>query len=239
MTNPSGNEAVLYVLATPIGNLGDVSLRAIEILRQVDAIACEDTRRARILLTAHNIPAPRLVSYREHTEQKMAPRLVAMLLQGSRIALCTNAGYPGIRDPGYRVISQAADAGISVQVIPGPGAVEVALLTSGLPTSSFTFKGFPPRKPGALRRFFDQEKDLPHTLVFFESPMRIAATLAAALVALGNRRGAVCVELTKKFERVERGFLSDLARAFSDRKVKGEVTLVIAGNNPKFLGPRR
>ncbi len=228
---------MLYVLATPIGNLGDVSLRAIEVLRQVNAIACEDTRRTRILLAAHNIPTPRLVSYREQTEGRMAPRLVEMMLGGSSLALCTNAGYPGISDPGYRLISQAAAEGIAVQVIPGAGAVEVALLTSGLPTSSFTFKGFPPRKPGALHRFFEQEKDLPHTLVFFESPMRIGVTLAAALATLGNRRGAVCMELTKKFERVERGFLLDLAQTFSGVKVKGEVTLVIAGNNPKFLGP--
>jgi 16S rRNA (cytidine1402-2'-O)-methyltransferase len=225
---------MLYVVATPIGNLGDFSPRGIEALKAANIIACEDTRRTRALLTHFGIPCPRLLSYREQTEQSGAEGLIPLLKQGLTVSLCSNAGYPGISDPGYRLISGAVDNGIAVEVIPGAGAVSTALLLSGLPTSSYTFKGFPPRRGGPLRSFFAQEKDLPHTLVIFESPMRIGHTLAAAREVLGDRRAAVCTELTKKFERVDRGFLSELAPKYENASVKGEVTIVIAGNNPKF-----
>ena len=142
--------------------------------------------------------------------------------------------FPGISDPGYRLVRLAIDENIAFEVIPGASAVPVALVLSGLPSSSFTFKGYPPRKGGPIRRFFEEEKDMPHTLIVFESPFRVAASLAAALEALGDRQAAVCIELTKKFERVSRGFLSDLKAEFADKKIKGEVTIVIAGNNPKF-----
>lgn len=225
---------MLYIVATPIGNLGDFTQRAIDTLKSVDVIACEDTRRTRALLTHFDIPAPRLISYREQTELRVGHKIVDLLAEGSDVAVCTNAGYPGISDPGYRVISYAVDAGLPVQVIPGAGSVSSALLVSGLPTSSYTFKGFPPKKPGALRRFFEQDKDLPHTLVVFESPFRIGKTLSAAHEVLGDRRAAVCMELTKKFERVDRGALQELAASYKDKKVKGEAVIVIAGNNPKF-----
>ena len=229
---------MLYILATPIGNLSDVSHRALEVLRSVDILACEDTRRTRILLTHYEIPRHRTtISYREQTERRAGQRLISLLEEGHDVVLCSDGGYPGISDPGYRLIAAAIEHNIEIQILPGASAPTVALLLSGLPTSSSTFKGYPPRKAGQLRRFFSDEGSLPHTLILFESPFRVAASLAAALEVLGNRRAAVCIELTKKFENVHRGFLSDLLEHFTDRKVKGEVTIVIAGNNPKFTAP--
>ena len=225
---------MLFLIATPIGNLDDMSSRAVEALRGADGIACEDTRRTRALLSHFGIPKPaHMVSYREGNEQRAGRKLLDLLEQGLTVALCTDSGSPGISDPGYRLVREAVARGIEVEAVPGPSAVIAALTVSGLPTSSFTFKSYPPRKPGPLKRFFEAERDLPHTLVLFESPFRVAKTLAAALDVLGNREAAVCLELTKKFERVVRGPLADLASSF-DGAVKGEVTIVIAGNNPKF-----
>ena len=157
---------------------------------------------------------------------------------GAEVVLCSDGGYPGISDPGYRLIRTCARKGVPYDVIPGASAVNVALLMSGLSTSSFTFRGFPPRGPGALRNWFAEDADKEHTFVCYESPFRIAATLEAALDALGDREAAVCIELTKLHERVSRGYLSDLVKEFADKKVKGEVALVIAGNNPKFARTR-
>ncbi len=153
---------------------------------------------------------------------------------GREVVLCSDGGYPGISDPGYRLVRQVIDAGLAFDVLPGACAVDLALVYSGLPTSSFTFKGFPPRKPGALRRFFEEEKEAAHTLVLYESPFRVGHTLKAALEVLGNRQAAVCIELTKQFERVSRGWLADLATEYDGRAIKGEVALVIAGSNPTF-----
>jgi len=230
--------ATLYVIATPIGNLEDITHRAIRVLGQVQAVACEDTRRTRILFTRYDIHTPRtLLSYREATEGHGGNRILGLLDGGIDVGLVSDAGYPGISDAGYRIISSVIEAGHKVEVLPGAGAVSPALLSSGLPTSSFTFKGFPPRKPGPLRRFLEMEKDLPHTLVFYESPMRVTKFLSAVQEALGDRRAAVCIELTKKFERTLRGFVSELVRQLADKELKGEVTVVIAGANPKFSRP--
>ncbi len=226
---------MLVVVATPIGNLGDFSPRAVEGLTTADLIACEDTRRTRILLDHYGIkPRTRLISYREQTEGPAGRRLLQALQEGQTVALCSDGGYPGISDPGYRIVSLARDRGIDVTVIPGASAVEVALVSSGLSTSSFTFKGFPPRKASAMRRFFSEELDLAHTLIIYESPARVNKTLVIAHEVLGDRLAAVCLELTKKFESVTRNHLGELCRHFADRRVKGEVTIVIAGNNPKF-----
>ncbi len=226
---------MLYIIATPIGNLDDISLRAIETLKAADVIACEDTRRTKILLDRFEIPFPKIMlSYREGTEWRASEKLIAFLQRGDTVALCSDGGYPGVSDPGYRLICAAVEHGIDFCVIPGASAVPVALLSSGLPSSSYTFKGYPPRKDGARHRFFESEKDMPHTLIVFESPLRVVKTLKAALDALGDRRAAVCMELTKKFERVSRGFLSELVKTFEGQNIKGEVTIVIAGNNPKF-----
>jgi 16S rRNA (cytidine1402-2'-O)-methyltransferase len=228
-------ETVLTIVATPIGNLQDITERALESLRAVDGIACEDTRRTRALLSHFGIPRPSVfLSYRQGNEESVGRRVLGCLEQGMSIALCSDGGYPGISDPGYRLIALAIEHDIAVDVIPGASAVPVALLQSGLPTSSYTFKGYPPRKPGPRRRFFEAEASLTHTLILFESPYRIAATLETAHEVLGNRRAAVCAELTKKFQRVSRGPLSELLAQFRGKAVKGEVTIVIAGSNPKF-----
>ena len=225
----------LFVVATPIGNLEDMTHRAIRVLGEAGAVACEDTRRTRALLSHFSVPSPRtLLSYREQTETRAGERILGLLAAGVDVALVSDAGYPGISDAGYRIISSTIEAGHRVEVVPGAGAISPALLCSGLPTSSFTFKGFPPRKPGVLRRFLLMESGLPHTLVFYESPARLGRFLSAAFEALGDRRAAVCIELTKKFERVHRGFLSELSGRFADAAPKGEVTVVIAGANPKF-----
>ena len=225
---------MLHVIATPIGNLGDLSPRAVAAFKSAALIACEDTRRTWQLLAHFEIPRPEMLSCRQGNEERMVERIVAAVRAGQEVVLCSDGGYPGISDPGYRVIRACAKAGVPYEVIPGASAVEVALLMSGLSTSSFTFRGFPPRGPGALRNWFAEDADKEHTLVCYESPFRIGATLAAALDALGDREAAVCMELTKLHERVARGYLSDLAAEFKDAKVKGEVALVIAGCNPKF-----
>ena len=225
---------MLHVVATPVGNLGDLTPRARDAFTSADVIACEDTRRTWALLSAHHITRPRMISYRQGREDSAGQQILKELEAGREVVLCSDGGYPGISDPGYRLVRQAIEAGIPFDVLPGACAVDLALIYSGLPTSSFTFKGFPPRKPGALRRFFEEEKEAAHTLIVYESPFRVGHTLKAALEVLGNRQAAVCIELTKQFERVSRGWLSDLVNEFDGKAIKGEVALVFAGSNPKF-----
>lgn len=226
---------MLSIVATPIGNLADLTPRALEALKSADLIASEDTRRTWGLLSAHNIPRPEMLSYRQGNEERAGEAVIRALQAGRNVVLCSDGGYPGISDPGYRLIRRAVAEGVPFVVLPGASAVHLALIYSGLPTSSYTFKGFPPRKPGALRRFFSDDACRPHTLICFESPYRIHATLKAAREVLGNRQAAVCLELTKQFERVERGPLDTLVQTFSGKPPKGEATLVFAGDNPKFL----
>ncbi|MCX5772632.1 MAG: 16S rRNA (cytidine(1402)-2'-O)-methyltransferase [Candidatus Hydrogenedentes bacterium] len=235
MPEPEPHSPTLYVIATPIGNLEDITLRALRILGEVDALACEDTRMTRRIFERHAVKSPRTIfSYHEHNEPAAGHRILGLLESGQSVALTTDGGYPGISDPGYRIIAECRNRGFRVEVIPGPSAVTIALVASGLPTSSFTFKGFPPRKPGPRKSFLAMDKDLPHSLVFFESPFRVGRLLQEALEVLGNRLAAVCIELTKKFEEVHRGYLADLAVKFNEKAPKGEITIVIAGSNPKF-----
>jgi 16S rRNA (cytidine1402-2'-O)-methyltransferase len=225
----------LFLIATPIGNLEDVTLRALRTLTEVDALACEDTRMTRRIFERHQLVSPTTIfSYHEHNEEQAGKRILGLLRDGLSVGLCTDGGYPGISDPGYRIVAAAIEAGYAVDVIPGASAVPIALIASGLPTSSYTFKGFPPRKSGPRRRFLDMDKDLPHTMVIFESPFRTGKLLDDACAVLGNRRAAVCIELTKKFEEINRGTLVELADTYREKKIRGEVTVVIAGNNPKF-----
>jgi len=232
MENATGK---LLVIATPIGNLEDLTFRAKRVLGEVEALACEDTRHTRIILDRYEIARPGLLfSYHEHNEHRAAERILGLLAEGKTVGLCSNAGYPGISDPGYVIISRAVEQGYRVEVIPGASAVPMALLSSGLPTSSYTFKGFPPRKPGRRRTFLEMERDLPHTMIYYEAPNRVGTLLQAAYEVYGNRRAAVCIELTKMFEDIRRGYLADLAQVFAETKIKGEVVVVIAGNNPKF-----
>jgi 16S rRNA (cytidine1402-2'-O)-methyltransferase len=222
---------VLYVVATPIGNMEDVTLRALDVLRKCDALAAEDTRRTRQLLSRHEIPRPRtLLSLHEHNEEHSAGRIVGLLEGGARVALCSDAGTPLVSDPGYRALRMVVERGFQVQPIPGPSAVLAALAASALPPSSFTFKGFPPRKPGPRKRFLEAEAEAPHTLILFESPHRVAKLLHDAVEVLGDREACVCVDLTKRFEATHRGALSALAEQFEEAPGRGEITVVIAGN---------
>ena len=226
---------MLHVVATPIGNLGDISSRALEVFRNAHAIACEDTRRTWQLLSNFEIRRPaEMFSYRQGNEERIEKRVIDLLEQGFEVVLCSDGGYPGISDPGYRLLRACAKKNLQYDVIPGACAVDVALLMSALPTSSYTFRGFPPRGPGALRNWFALDAQSAHTLICYESPFRVAATLKAALDILGDREAAVCVELTKMHERVSRGYLSDLVKEYEGAKVKGEVAIVIAGSNDKF-----
>jgi 16S rRNA (cytidine1402-2'-O)-methyltransferase len=226
---------MLHIIATPIGNLADLTPRALEAFKTAELIACEDTRRTWQLLTHFGIPRPEMISYRQGNEERITERIIAAVEAGREVAFCSDGGYPGISDPGYRLVRACAQKSVPYEVIPGASAVNVALLMSGLSTSSFTFRGFPPRGPGAIRNWFAEDKDKEHTLICFESPFRVGPTLEAAFEVLGDREAAVCIELTKLHERVFRGYLGDLAKEFSNAKVKGEVAIVIAGANPKFI----
>jgi len=217
--------AELYLVATPIGNLEDITLRALRVLREVDLIAAEDTRTARKLLSHHGIRA-RLLSYNDHNKQARIPRILAALRQGA-VALVSEAGMPGISDPGQDLVAAAAEAGFPVVPIPGPSAVTAALAVSGLPTRQFTYLGFLPRRAGERRRLLASLAAEPRTIVAFESPHRLRPALADLLAVFGDRRIAVCRELTKAFEEVFRGRISDALERFPEPR--GEFTLVIEG----------
>jgi 16S rRNA (cytidine1402-2'-O)-methyltransferase len=216
----------LRVCATPIGNLGDVTLRVLDALRDADAIAAEDTRVTRKLLARYDVRTP-LERYDEHTAAERTPLLVARIAAGETVALVSDAGTPGISDPGATLVAACLDAGLDVEVLPGPSAIVTALVASGLPTHAFFFGGFLPRKPGARRRRLEELAALDATLVFYESPRRTAATLADIAEALPGRSAAVVRELTKLHEEVVRAETGELARAFAEREVKGEVVLLI------------
>ncbi len=218
----------LYLVATPIGNLEDVSHRALRILREVSVIAAEDTRHTRKLLTHHGITA-RLVSLHEHNERARTPALVARLLAGQTVAVVSDAGTPGLSDPGADLVRAAADAGIPVVPVPGPSAFLAALIASGLPTAPVTFLAFLPAGRGDRRRCLEGVRALPHTLVLYESPHRLLATLRALREILGDRRAAVARELTKMHEEVYRGRLHEALEHFSAHPPRGEFTLVIEG----------
>jgi 16S rRNA (cytidine1402-2'-O)-methyltransferase len=219
---------MLFLVATPIGNLGDITLRALETLREVDFVASEDTRKTGLLLKHFEIKKPQ-ISFHEHNEERAGERIVRLLEEGKSVALVTNAGTPGIADPGFTLVRRALEVGVNVTMIPGPAAFVMALVLSGLPVHSFTFRGFPPRKAGARRRFLAVDQRSPYTLIYYESPYRLKAFLADALEILSDRKAAVTNELTKIFERVERGGLSDLVERFASVEPRGEYTIVIAG----------
>ena len=219
---------MLYLVATPIGNLGDITIRALEVLRTVDWVASEDTRKTGLLLKHFGIKKPQ-ISFYEHNEARAGVRIASLLEQGQSVALVTNAGTPAIADPGYTLVRRAIDAGFPVTLIPGANAAIAALVVSGLAVHSFTFRGFPPRKPGPRRRFLEVDRDSPHTLIFYESPYRIQALLAAALEVYGDRDAVVVNDMTKMFEAIHRGSLSELVTRYLAAQPKGEYVLVVAG----------
>ena len=215
----------LAVCATPIGNLDDVTLRVLDELRSAAVVLCEDTRHTRGLLDRHGISA-RLLSYHEHNEAKRTAELVPRLQAGERVALVSDAGLPGISDPGARLVAAALEAGVPVTVLPGASAVETALVASGLAGERYQFVGFLPRGATALRSLWEEIARWPHPVVAFESPRRLPATLRSLADADPERPVAVCRELTKKFEEVVRGSAEDVAARFP-QPPKGEITLVL------------
>jgi 16S rRNA (cytidine1402-2'-O)-methyltransferase len=218
----------LFVVGTPIGNLEDLSERARATLASVDLVAAEDTRRAGRLLQHLGVHA-RLVSLFDANEAARVPELLERLRAGDDVALISDAGMPGVSDPGYRVVAACADAGVPVDVVPGPSSAIAALVVSGLPTDRFAFEGFLPRGGKARAERFAALAGDPRTVVIFESPRRVAATLADAAAALGERRAVVARELTKLHQEVLRGSLSQLAEDLRERELKGEVVLVVEG----------
>jgi len=220
--------SMLYVVATPIGNLGDLSLRAIEVLASVDVVASEDTRHTSKLLVRHEIKA-RQMPFHEHNEERVVGKIVRLLQEGRDVALVSDAGTPGIADPGFTLVRRCYEEDLEVTMVPGPAAFVMALVLSGLPLHSFTFRGFAPRKPGKRKKFLELDVRSPHTLIFYESPYRVLALLDAALEVYGDRRAALANDLTKKFEAVERGTLSELLERMGEGKLKGEYVVVIEG----------
>lgn len=223
---PSGN---LYLCATPVGNLADITLRALEVLRTVDLIAAEDTRHTRKLLSHYDIHTS-LVSYHEHNKAAQGPWLLAQLQAGSNIAVVSDAGVPGIADPGADLVRQAVAAGIKVVPVPGANAALTALMAAGLPTERFVFVGFLPRQKRHRAALLAQLRACPFTLIMYEAPHRLAATLAALREAWGDRPAVVARELTKYYEEFSRGTLASLHERWSQEAPRGEFTLVVAGD---------
>ncbi len=231
----------LVLAGTPIGDVGDGSPRLGRVLAEADVVAAEDTRRLRRLVSELGVAlSGRVVSYFEGNERERTPELLQALTDGQTVVVVTDAGMPSVSDPGYRLVAAAIEAGVDITAVPGPSAVLTALALSGLPVDRFTFEGFLPRKPGERARRLAELADEPRTMVFFEAPHRLAASLEAMAEAFGaDRRTAVCRELTKTYEEVKRGPLAELAK-WAAAGVRGEITVVVAGADPhKVLTPEQ
>jgi 16S rRNA (cytidine1402-2'-O)-methyltransferase len=216
----------LYVVATPIGNLGDITIRALSVLARADVILCEDTRHSRTLLAHYAIATPTR-PYHEHNAARERPRVLRELEGGGRIALISDAGTPLVSDPGWKLVQAALEAGHRVEALPGPSAALTAVCVAGLPTDAFLFAGFLPPKSGARRARITELKAVPGTLVFFEAPSRVAETLADLAASLGDRPAALARELTKLHEEVRRASLAELAAETAGGSVKGEVVIIV------------
>jgi 16S rRNA (cytidine1402-2'-O)-methyltransferase len=239
MTDATQNKAgCLYLVATPIGNLEDITLRALRILREATKIACEDTRHTRKLLAHYEIHAA-VVSYHEHNEIALAPKLVAEIAAGANIALVTDAGTPSISDPGHRLVAACLELGLAVVPVPGPSAVIAAVTGSGLPADAFTFVGFLPSRGGERRKAIRDMADEPRSVVFYEAPHRLIESLTDAREILGNRRAAVARELTKVYEEFMRGTLDELLAQLREKPPRGEITVVIAPRDPSAVDAPR
>lgn len=230
MTKPLSSQIQppgLYIVATPIGNLGDITLRALEILKNVDLIACEDTRVTGKLLHHFGIKT-KMLSYNDHNGEDRRPHILQALAEKKRVALVSDAGTPLISDPGYKLVRTATEEGHYVTTLPGASSVMAALCIAGLPTDRFFFAGFLPAKQEACRKELDSVKTIPATLVFFESPKRLSTSLALMLQVLGNRQAAILRELTKLHEERHTALLETLAERYQEHEVKGEVVIVVA-----------
>lgn len=232
--NPLAKEqeaGVLYLVSTPIGNMEDITLRALRVLSEADIIAAEDTRRTGMLLRHHGIQN-RLESYHDHNKERKSPFLMNRIVEGQSVAVVSDAGTPGISDPAFYLVRKAHEASIPVVPVPGATAGVAALVVSGLPTDRFVFEGFLPSKKGRRKRLDAIAKE-ERTIVLYESPHRLLRTLTDLHHALGSRSAVICRELTKKFEEVTRGSLPDLLSTFSERKIQGEFVLVVKGRSKK------
>lgn len=219
---------MLYLVATPIGNLDDITLRALETLRLVDFVASEDTRKTGRLLKHFDISKPQ-IAFHEHNERQAVERIIGLLRDGKAVAVVTDAGTPGIADPGFIAVRRALAEELPVTMIPGPTGLIMAVVLSGLPVHSFTFRGFPPRKRGQRQRFLAVDQQSPHTLIFYESPYRLVEFLKDALAVYGDRPAAIANDLTKLYEQLWRGTLSALLAQIEDITLKGEFIVVIGG----------
>ncbi len=217
---------MLYVVATPIGNLEDITLRALKVLKEVDLIAAEDTRETRKLLFKYNVKRP-LISYYRDNERERANKLLKLLKEGKKIALVSDRGTPGISDPAYLLVKLAREVGIPVVPIPGACGIVAALSVCGLPTTNFTFLGFLPRKRGKRRKLLEELSRRSETLVFYESPYRILSLLKELREIFGERRVTICRELTKKFEEVICGSISELSDIFQEKRPRGEFIIIV------------
>ncbi len=223
------DSGLLYVVATPVGNPGDITIRALEVLGEVDLVACEDTRRTGAMLALHGLRKP-LVSYFEHNEQRRIPELVRRLQDGASVALVTDAATPGITDPGFRLVRAAHQAGVHVTAVPGASALLAALSIAGLPTDRFVFEGFLPPRDGARRRALEALKSETRTMVFFEAARRLLQTLLAMADVMGREREAAVVrEVTKLHEETVRATLGELREHFERKEALGEVSIVVQG----------
>jgi 16S rRNA (cytidine1402-2'-O)-methyltransferase len=228
--HPDATKGRLVVVATPLGNLGDISRRALELLASADVVYCEDTRRSSTLFSAHDIPVHgRLRALHEHNEASLCEQIVGEVVDGKVVVLVSDAGTPGISDPGSRVVTAVAAAGLLVTTAPGPSAVVAALSISGLSTERFIMEGFVPRKAGERKTLFDAWRHEQRTVVFYESPQRLATTLHEMTELFGDRRCCVAREITKLHEEVVRGTVSELSEAFATRDVMGEIVVVLEG----------
>ena len=223
---------VLYIVSTPIGNLEDITLRALRIMKEADVIAAEDTRVTRKLTSHYDIHTP-LISYHQHARGGRAEEIVEMLKEGKNVALVSDAGTPGISDPGHELIAMCIADGVRIETVPGPTALISALVVSGMPTSHFAFDGFPPRKESERLAFFRSIRHDTRTIVLYESPGRLRQTLEAIRSELGERRVAIAREITKLFEEVFRGTVGEAIEHFSTSKVRGEVVIVLHGASPE------
>ncbi len=222
----------MYIVATPIGNLADISMRAIKTLKSVDLIATEDTRTSKKLFSRFNIKTAR-TSYHDYNEKSKAPKIIDAILEGKSVALISDAGTPLISDPGYTLVNMAIAKGIDIIPVPGPSAILAALVSSGFPTDRFCFEGYPPRTEGKLKRFFERLVDEPRTIILFETPHRIKKCLKVMLDVFGDREIFIGRELTKKFEEKWRGAVSVVLKNIEDRTIKGEIIVVIRGYKNK------
>lgn len=219
----------LTLVSTPIGNLGDVTLRALEVLSEADGVLAEDTRRSRKLLSHHNIHVKAMIAYHDHNKERLTPRIIDRLRSGQNLALVSDAGTPGVSDPGFYLVRAALSEGLSVTAVPGANAILPALILSGFPTDSFIFEGFPPRKSGDLVRAVEELVNERRTVIYFVSPHRLRTVLKAIADRLPERMLAVVRELTKMNEEVVRGTAADLLKRYTETKVRGEIVLLVKG----------